>query len=47
MNKDKEITRVTNSHDEEGHLALDPQDQDLGRGKRERIPNRKFKEDFV
>jgi hypothetical protein len=47
MNKDKEVTMVTNLHDEEGHLAIDPHIQELGRGKRERFPNRKYKEHFV
>ena len=47
MNKGKSVISVTNSCDEEGHLAHDPNFQEQGRGMRAKIPNRKYVGDFV
>lgn len=47
MNKGKTVITVTNSYDENGHLAHDPNIQEQGRGMRAKFPNRKYVGDFV
>jgi hypothetical protein len=46
-NKDREVTIVTNSHDEKGHMAIDPYSEEPTRGMKRKIPNRKCTEHFV
>jgi hypothetical protein len=46
-NKDKEVTIVTNSHDEKGQMAIDPYSEEPRRGMKRKIPNRKCTEHFV
>jgi len=47
MKGDKENITTTESHVQQGHLAKDPHIQELRRGLRAKMPNRKYSENYV